>query len=326
MALLTNDAGLEKALVVLRSTASDMLDQLRQFAEKITCLNVQLELEDLDHDILKVVQDMRGQLCSAKDRGNQCVKAAGVTASYVCESGVLNVVFRTLEEQSTEELLRFLTKLIEYLATCEDPLNDFEAVAAGLQINMHIIEKWENERQKAERNEEFYKNLGTGIRLVGALFEVFAPRMIERSSTNGSQAGRFIGGMMHIGAVAAPVGSAICEIQRSNSARQRMILHKAISEVKELCEARTHVLTNVQTMKHNLETVKRYIEGEEGVNGLKDDAQSPEYREMRGRRVLRDYHKIITNLRGLETVMSEVLEEARRVRLFERITSRGTYF
>lgn len=310
----TNDADLEKALEMLYCTARDMLYQLSPFVEQIRSLNARLQLEDHDGvgdcDVLKILQDVRDQLCSVKDKGNQYVKAAGVTASFVCESGVMEVVLRTLKEQSTEELLRFLVKLIEYLATCEVPLKDFDAVAANFQTNVtNIIEKWENEKQEAERNEAFYNNLSFGISLVGALFELFAPRMMQSSSSNR----RVAGGIMYAGAVAAPVGSFICEKKGINSTRRKMILQEAMSQVTELCQTRTDILTNVQTMKDNLETVKRYIEGEEEVGGLKDQAQSPEYRERRGKCELRDYHKIITNLRGLERVMKKVLEEARRV-------------
>lgn len=313
----------ENAFEKLCSSARNMLqafpEKVREFAK--------LELDGCEKgvpfDKLMVLEQMKIFISSVKNKGKQYIQATGDAASFVCESGVMDEVRRDLtEDQSTEALCDFLDDLKGYLVKCELRLTDFDTEEKRFEASVtQNYEQWEEERNQAETNAAYYRGVSDGWKLAGQIFAELAPLIIKASPSMASlgrhapQAANIAGTLMCAGAVAAPCVSTVYAIKEVNSEQQKLNLEEAIRRTTELYQARTEVLKNVQTMKTNLETVKRYIEEEKGVKGLDGEARNPEYQEKRGRRELKRCRKIISNLRELEDVMKEVLEEAKLARV-----------
>lgn len=312
----------EKSIEELCSSARNML---QSFPEKVREF-VQLQLDGCEKgvppEMLIVVEQLKILFSSVKNRVKQYIQATRDVASYVCESGVMGEVRQDLTDQNTEALLQFVDDLKDYLVKCELRLSDLDTEAKRFETNVtQNCRQWEEEKKQAETNAAYYRGVSDGWILAGYMLAVLAPLTIKASPSMASVgrhaplATNIAGTLMCAGAVAAPSVSSMYAIKQVNSERQKLNIEEAIRRIGELCEVKCDILINVKTMKANLETIRRYIEEEEGVKGLDGEAQSPEYQEKSGRRVLKERHKISTNLTRLEDVMKEVFEDAKRARV-----------
>ena len=317
-----------KALERLCSSASAMLPPFTKRLGELVKWSQEIDRigrvgEGLTPDVCMVLQDLKVFLSLVKGKGVQYVQAARDTASFVCESGIIEEVEQDLKNQSTEDLFEFLVDMEEYINKCEARLRDFEAIESTFKRDVtEKLEYWERKRKEADEREASYCGLSLGMNAVGELLAKLGPEMVKASASSAIAShagGRATIAVAVTGVTICAAGyvanslAAVFAIEKGISEQHKAVFVEALRQAMLFNEARTDVLVNVQNMKLNLETVKRYVDGKDGdFRGLKDAAYNPVYREKRGHCVLREYHKINTNLKALEGCMKKVLEEANK--------------